>query len=117
MLSQRAKEAAGLALLRQRQAGHRFLKPLHVDWEHLVDQRSSLCGELAEHDPLILIGCSAAHQTALLKLLHDIRRARAGHKDAVANLAKWQRTFVVQNLQDGKLGQAQTTLHEMRPYA
>ena len=91
-------------------------KPLHVSWKDLVDQRSSFRGELAEHHSLILGARSPAHQSTLLELLDDIRRTRAGHQNPVANLTEWQGALVVQHLQHGELGQAQSALNQMRSH-
>ena len=116
MQAEGPQKSACFVLLGNRQPRHRPLKPFHVNWKHLVDQRPSFRRQLAEYDSRILGACSPPHQATLLELLHDIRRTGAGHENPVPNLAKWQGTLVIQHLQHGELSQAQSGLNQMRPY-
>jgi len=110
------QQSADVALLRDRQTGRDVAKPLHVNWKHLVDQRPSFRGQLAEHDSLVLSARAPAYQSTLLELVHDIGRAGTGHENPVANLAEWQGALVVQHLQHRELGQAQSGLNKMRSH-
>src|SRR5438309_2257124 len=112
--SQGPKQSNHVALLRHRQSTHRLLEQIGVRGKHLLDQRPAVRRQLAEHHARILAACPPSHQPALFELLDDIRRARASEENAIADLAEPQRSLVMQHLQDGKLGQAQPVLNQMR---
>ena len=82
--------------------------------KHVFDQCSPLWGQLAKHNSLIVGGCSSAHQPTFFKLLDHVRRARTRHEDPIPDLAEPQCALVIQDFQDGELGDAESTRGKMR---
>src|SRR3954454_6343076 len=73
--AQATQELAGLAFLRYGQTRCDLAKPLDVNREDLIDQCSPFCRQLPEDNPLVFVACSSTHQTAVLELFHEVRRA------------------------------------------
>ena len=117
MQAQAAQELARLTFLRDGQTRCDLAKPLHVNREHLIDQCAPLWRQLPEDNPLVFFACSSTHQTTVLELFHDVRRAGPRDKNPIPNLAQGEYALVIEHLEHCEFGQAKAVLRKVRPDA
>src|SRR5450759_959362 len=112
--AQALQQRRGFLLLGRRQPRHRLANGRRVRREDLLHQRRARTGERGVARPPVGGAQLPLHIPALDQLVHQEGDPAARHEDLPLHLAQQQRTLVVQRFHDGKLGDRDAVLLEVR---
>lgn len=108
MFSKFDQQGAGLGVLLFGQTSGRDIERDRVGGKNTRDQRLAPLGQDRDPNPAIAWREIATDQAFVFKLVHEICYTAAAHQDLLLELAKPQRTLVMQCLQHPEFTAGQT---------